>query len=99
MCGAIAGYNATDRKAGPDNMANMITRGLSFKGFTLGSYLDLAPEFNKRMAGWFAAGDIAFDETVMDGIDNAVTAFLAMMRGANTGKMVVRTAATPELKG
>lgn len=99
LCGAIAGYNVTDRKIGPDNMVNMITRGLSLKGFTLGSYLDLAPEFNGHMTQWFTAGDIAFDETVVDGIDNAVDAFLDMMRGANTGKMVVRTAVMAELIG
>lgn len=97
LCGAIAGYNVTDRKVGPDNMVNMITRGLSLKGFTLGSYLDLAPEFNGHMSKWFAAGDIAFDETVVDGIDNAVDAFLGMMQGANTGKMVVRTAVMSKL--
>ena len=99
LCGAIAGYNVTDRKIGPDNMVNMITRGLSLKGFTLGSYLDLAPEFNGHMTQWFTAGNIAFDETVVDGIDNAVDAFLNMMRGANTGKMVVRTAVMAELIG
>ena len=49
LCGAIAGYNTTERKVGPDNMVNMITRGLSLKGFTLGSYLGLAPEFNEHM--------------------------------------------------
>ncbi|MGA7205622.1 MAG: NADP-dependent oxidoreductase, partial [Specibacter sp.] len=27
LCGAITGYNSTERKAGPDNMVNMITRG------------------------------------------------------------------------
>lgn len=97
LCGAIAGYNATDRKAGPDNMANVITRGLSLKGFTLGSYLDLAPEFNKQMGEWFTGGKIAFDETVVDGIENAVDAFLGMMQGANTGKMVVRTAVMADL--
>lgn len=97
LCGAIAGYNTTGRKVGPDNMVNMITRGLSLKGFTLGSYLDLAPEFNERMTEWFAAGKIAYDETVVDGIGNAVDALLSMMQGANTGKMVVRTAVMAEV--
>lgn len=92
LCGAISSYNATERKAGPDNMGNMITRGLTLKGFTLGSYLDLAPEFNEHMTKWFTDGNIAFDETVVDGVENAVDAFLGMMAGANTGKMVVRTA-------
>ncbi|KQQ01560.1 MULTISPECIES: NADP-dependent oxidoreductase [unclassified Rathayibacter] len=90
LCGAIAGYNSAQASAGPDNMSNIITRGLTLRGFTLSGYLDHAPEFNRLMSGWFAEGSIAYDETVVDGIENAVDAFLSMMRGANTGKMVVR---------
>ncbi|NHT17469.1 NADP-dependent oxidoreductase [Cellulomonas sp. IC4_254] len=92
LCGAIAGYNTTEKPAGPDNMANVITRGLTLKGFTLGGYAHLAPEFSEKMAAWLGAGQIAYDETVVDGIENAVDAFLDMMRGANTGKMLVRIA-------
>lgn len=90
LCGAIAGYNTTEKTAGPDNLANMITRGLTATGFTLASYLHLSPEFGEKMTAWFAEGRIAYDETVIDGIENTVEAFLAMMRGANTGKMLVR---------
>ena len=93
LCGAIAGYNATEKPAGPDNLANAITRGLTLRGFTLGSYLHLGPEFTERMAGWFADGTIAYDETIVDGIEHTVDAFLDMMRGANTGKMLVRVGA------
>ncbi|PRI12121.1 NADP-dependent oxidoreductase [Leucobacter massiliensis] len=92
LCGAIAGYNTTEKPAGPDNMANIITRALTLRGFTLGRYVQLAPEFQEKMAAWFAAGEIAYDETIVDGIDHAVDAFLDMMRGANTGKMLVRIA-------
>ena len=42
------------------------------------------------MAGWFANGKIAYDETIVDGVENAVDAFLDMMRGGNVGKMLVR---------
>lgn len=90
LCGAIAGYNATEKPAGPDNLANIITRGLTLRGFTLSGYLDRAPEFNALMSGWFQEGRIAYDETLVDGIENAVDAFLSMMRGGNTGKMLVR---------
>ncbi|UQN15479.1 NADP-dependent oxidoreductase [Gulosibacter sp. ACHW.36C] len=90
LCGAIAGYNTDEKPAGPDNMANIITRALSLKGFTLGSYIHLAPEFQQHMSSWFGEGKIAYDETIVDGIDHSVDAFLEMMRGANTGKMLVR---------
>ncbi|MBL0886942.1 NADP-dependent oxidoreductase [Myceligenerans indicum] len=90
LCGAIAMYNTTDRVPGPDNLANIITRGLTLKGFTLASYLHVAPEFQEKMTPWFSGGKIAYDETIVDGIENTVDAFLDMMRGANTGKMLVR---------
>ncbi|KAA9085298.1 NADP-dependent oxidoreductase [Microbacterium radiodurans] len=93
LCGAIAGYNTTEKAPGPDNLANMITRGLTATGFTLSAYLHLSPEFGEKMTAWFAEGRIAYDETIVDGIENTVDAFLGMMRGANTGKMLVRIGA------
>lgn len=90
LCGAIAAYNTDAPIPGPDNMANIITRALSIRGFTLAAHLDLSPEFGARMTEWFAAGEIAYDETIVDGIEHTVDAFLDMMRGANTGKMLVR---------
>lgn len=90
LCGAISGYNSTVRAAGPDNMANLITRGLRLQGFTLSNYLHLSPQFAQQMGDWFAAGKIAYDETIVEGIEHTVEAFLTMMGGANTGKMLVR---------
>jgi len=72
-------------------MSNIVTKGLTLKGFTLPSYTHLQSEFSERMTAWLAAGDIVYDETVIDGIDNTVDAFLGMMRGKNIGKMLVRT--------
>ncbi|MCT1364679.1 MULTISPECIES: NADP-dependent oxidoreductase [unclassified Microbacterium] len=92
LCGAITSYNTTEPVPGPDNMANIITRGLRLQGFTLANYLHLSPEFSEKMTRWFAEGRIAYDETIVDGIENTVDAFLDMMRGANTGKMLVRVA-------
>src|SRR5690625_5489221 len=62
-------------------MANIITRGLKLEGFTLANYLHHAPAFREKMTKWFAEGKIAYDETVVDGIENTVDAFLDMMRG------------------
>lgn len=96
LCGAIAGYNTTERAPGPDNLANIITRALTLKGFTLAAYLHLGAEFQEKINPWFAAGKIDYDETIVDGIDHTVDAFLDMMRGANTGKMLVRIPADTE---
>jgi NADPH-dependent curcumin reductase CurA len=38
------------------------------------------------------SGDLVVRETVREGLDNAVPAFIELLRGANTGKMIVRLA-------
>ncbi|MDQ0736312.1 NADP-dependent oxidoreductase [Arthrobacter agilis] len=90
LCGAISQYNSTERTAGPDNMANLVKNSLTLEGFIVGQHQDLQGEFAEKMTGWLADGSVVFDETVVDGIGNSVRAFLDMMNGANTGKMLVR---------
>lgn len=90
LCGAISVYNATEAPAGPRNMSNMITRGLNLKGFTVGNYAEHHPAFMADMSQWIAQGKIVFDETIIEGLDNAVHGFLELMRGANTGKMIIK---------
>ena len=90
ICGAIASYNATEPTPGPRNMGNLVGRKLTLQGFIVGDHSDMSEEFQRTMSEWFAAGRIAYDETVVDGVENTVDAFLDMMRGANTGKMLVR---------
>ncbi|WP_304451468.1 NADP-dependent oxidoreductase [Nocardiopsis sp. YSL2] len=90
ICGMISQYNATEPTPGPDNLALAIGKRLTLRGFLVGDHGHLAPEYAERAAGWIAEGRLRSEETVVPGIDNAVGAFLDMMRGANTGKMLVR---------
>jgi NADPH-dependent curcumin reductase CurA len=89
LCGAISAYNSTEAPTAPRNLATAIGKQLTLRGFLVGSHQDLAGEFAAKMAGWLAAGTVRFDETVVAGLENAPHAFLELMRGANTGKMVV----------
>jgi NADPH-dependent curcumin reductase CurA len=43
------------------------------------------------MSAWIQDGSITWKETVVEGVDQAVEAFLGLFTGANTGKMVVKT--------
>ena len=49
-----------------------------------------AGAFAAEVAPLVASGDFVCDETVVDGIDNALEAFHGLMRGENTGKMLVQ---------
>ena len=90
LCGAISQYNTERAAAGPRNMANIVTRGLTLQGSPSAFHTQHFPAFMADMTAWVTAGDVVFDETVVEGLDHAVDAFLGMMRGENVGKMVVR---------
>ena len=89
LCGAISQYNATDVSA-PNNLALAIGKRLTMRGFIVSDHNDRMPAFQNEVAGWLANGDIAFAETFVDGLENAPAAFIGMLRGENTGKMIVR---------
>lgn len=90
MCGAIAQYNSTEPPCAPRNLAMVIGKRLTLRGFIVGKYADMREEFIAKVSPWLADGSIQWDETVRRGLDNAPQAFLDLLNGANTGKMVVR---------
>ncbi|WP_299444503.1 NADP-dependent oxidoreductase [uncultured Phycicoccus sp.] len=90
VCGMISVYNDTEPAPGPRNLARLIqTRG-RIQGFLVGDHYDLAGEYFGQAAGWLADGTLTSRETFVDGIENAVDGFLGVLKGENTGKMVVR---------
>jgi NADPH-dependent curcumin reductase CurA len=88
-CGAISRYNDTGAVPGPRNLALVIGKRLTIRGFIVSDHADRQADFLAEVAPAIAQGRIVADETVVDGLDNAVAAFLDLMRGANVGKMVV----------
>jgi NADPH-dependent curcumin reductase CurA len=42
------------------------------------------------VSAWLRDGRLTHAETVVDGLDHAPDAFIDLLRGANTGKMIVR---------
>jgi hypothetical protein len=88
-CGGISGYNEEKPRPGPASLFNMITKRLTMKGFIVCDWLDRQGEFEKEVGGYFRAGKLKNKETVVEGIGQAVGAFLGLFEGKNLGKMVV----------
>jgi NADPH-dependent curcumin reductase CurA len=47
-------------------------------------------QFLSDMESWVSEGKIKTKETIVEGLDNAVDAFLALFTGDNFGKMIVK---------
>jgi NADPH-dependent curcumin reductase CurA len=70
----------------------MITKRLTMKGLLVRDSLNRQGEFEKEVGGYFRAGKLKNKETVVEGIEQAVGAFLGLFEGKNVGKMVVKLA-------
>jgi NADPH-dependent curcumin reductase CurA len=89
-CGSISGYNAKGPLPGPANLFNITTKRLTMKGLLVFDWLDRQTEFREEVGGYFQAGKLKHKETVVEGIDQAVAAFLGLFQGKNVGKMIVK---------
>jgi len=91
VCGMISQYNATEATPAPRNLALVITKRLSIRGFIVSDNNALQPAFLDEVGPWVRDGSLITEETFVDGgVDAAPQAFIDLMRGANIGKMLVR---------
>jgi NADPH-dependent curcumin reductase CurA len=89
ICGMIAQYNATEAPAAPRNLALVIGKRLRLQGMLVMDHMDLQQRFFEEVSGWIRSGELVYDETIVEGMDQAVDAFLGLLSGRNTGKMIV----------
>jgi NADPH-dependent curcumin reductase CurA len=92
LCGSISGYNAVSPPPGPRNLSLLVGKRLTLRGFLVSDHGDLREEFAEKVSQLVRSGQLVVRETVRDGLENAVPAFLDLLRGGNTGKMIVRLA-------
>jgi NADPH-dependent curcumin reductase CurA len=92
ICGMISQYNNTEAQPGPRNLTMLVQKRLTLRGFLVSDHGHLMPEFLREVPPAVADGRVKMRETVVDGLENAAAAFIGLLRGDNTGKMVVRIA-------
>ena len=90
MSGAIAHYNATEPPAGPSNLGLVITKRLTLHGFIVTDHQQRMADMIADVSAWLRDGKLSHAETIIDGLERAPGAFIDLLRGANTGKMLVR---------
>jgi len=89
LCGMIEVYN----DAHPTSLkylARVIAMRIRLQGFIYTDYLGKMGDFYRDMGGWIASGQVKPRDTVVEGLDHTLDAFLGLFSGANTGKMLVK---------
>ena len=90
ICGMISQYNAATPVPGPNNMPMLIGKRLRLQGFLVTDHQGLMPDFVREVSTALADGRMSARETVVEGLEQAPAAFVGLLRGDNTGKMIVR---------
>ncbi|MFE9815502.1 NADP-dependent oxidoreductase [Streptomyces sp. NPDC005773] len=92
--GAIAQYHSAGRPpAAPRNLFDVVEKSLRLEGVLVRNHTDAQGELEDLLVPHLQSGLITPDVTVVDGFERTVDGFLGMLRGENTGKMLIRTGA------
>ena len=90
ICGRISQMNSTSAPSGLKNMAHVLVKRLTIKGFLIFDHENDKEPFETDMKNWIMEGKIKFKETVYQGIEKAPKAFIDLLDGKNIGKMLVK---------
>ncbi|MFD1047136.1 hypothetical protein ACFQ1S_17055 [Kibdelosporangium lantanae] len=90
LCGSISGYNNETPAPGPRNLSKLVGWRLRLEGFLVLDHYDLLGQFRAEVGPWIRDGELKYQETVVEGFENTPQAFIDMLAGANTGKMLVK---------
>jgi NADPH-dependent curcumin reductase len=95
LCGLISQYNEAPPSAPaesvPGLMRQILVKRLALRGFIISDGFEhRRPDFLDSMSGWLRAGKIKYREDIVEGLENAPSAFLGLLAGRNFGKLVVR---------
>ena len=92
VCGQISQYNLERPEPGPRLLGYILVKQLKVEGFIVSRFQSRFGEGIVQMADWLRSGKIKYREEIVGGFENAVNAFIGMLQGENTGKMLVKVA-------
>ena len=90
ICGRISQMNETKPSSGIKNMAHVLVKRLTIRGFLIFDHLEDIENFRNDMTQWVINKKIISKETVVEGLQNAPQAFIDLLDGKNIGKMLVK---------
>lgn len=89
MCGAVSNFGTKDQPSLAE-LIEVVLRRITVQGFIVRDFEALRPEFEERVSGWLASGELVDRATIYDGIENAGAGLEGLLNGANLGKALIR---------
>jgi hypothetical protein len=94
LCGLIAWYNLENPPPGGDRTPQLLwtvlRQRIKVQGFIIFDHYHRRLAFQQDMSAWLREGRVRYQEEMADGLENAPSAFMGMLRGENFGKLLVR---------
>jgi NADPH-dependent curcumin reductase CurA len=90
VCGQISLYNLEKPEPGPRLLSYVLVKQLKVEGFIVTRYQNRWAEGITQMAQWLGEGKLTHREEIVEGFQNTTKAFIGMLQGENTGKMLVK---------
>lgn len=90
ICGAISEYNSEHGTTGPRIFPKLLSKSASAHGFIVSDFDHIRSEAETQLKKWLAEGKIKGRETIIEGFENTVPAFLSLFNGGNIGKLLVK---------
>jgi NADPH-dependent curcumin reductase CurA len=90
VCGMISMYNGGGE--GVSNLFALIYGRIRMEGFVSSDFPHLNAQFAEDMTGWLKSGRVKYQETILDGFEQAPHGLIGLFSGLNHGKMLIRVA-------
>ena len=90
LCGMISQYNDVEPTPGPTNLSSAIGKRIRLQGFIVTDFMARNQEFYRDMQQWISDEKITWEETIIEGLENAPQAFIALFTGKKLGKIIVK---------
>jgi NADPH-dependent curcumin reductase CurA len=91
VCGLIAEYSATE-PYGYKSLRSVLVNRIRMQGMIFLDWKDRYGEALDGLSGYFAEGKLKYRESIVEGIDQAPKGLIALLKGANFGKQLVKLA-------
>ena len=91
VCGQISLYNATKQPIGPRNLWSLIRTQSKIEGMLVSEYGDKKNQVAlERISKWISHGKVKYKEDIVEGFENAPSAFEKPFTGENFGKLLIK---------